>query len=87
MRLLMCSQPTGCGATLDAIAAKAGMSKQICLLLPSKEAIHIALLSRLENWLDPQVAMDSDGEPIEEILAYVQRKLEMARDFPRESRC
>ena len=30
--------------------------------------------------------MKSSGEPLPEILAYVQRKLEMSRDFPRESR-
>ena len=30
--------------------------------------------------------MSSDGDPVEEILAYVERKLEMAQAYPRESR-
>ncbi|WP_323764714.1 TetR family transcriptional regulator C-terminal domain-containing protein, partial [Marinovum sp.] len=40
----------------------------------------------LETWLDPLRALDPEGEPLEEILAYVQRKLQLARDYPRESR-
>ena len=30
--------------------------------------------------------MDESGDPIPEIRSYIRRKLEMARDFPRESR-
>jgi TetR/AcrR family transcriptional regulator len=30
--------------------------------------------------------MDPAGEPVAEIIAYVRRKLELSRDFPRESR-
>ena len=30
--------------------------------------------------------MNADGDPIEEILTYVLRKLDMSRDLPRESR-
>lgn len=76
------------GATVDQIAAAAGLSKpNLLYYYPSKEAIHEALLSRLlDTWLDPLRAMDPDGEPLEEILAYVRRKLEMSRDYPRESR-
>jgi TetR/AcrR family transcriptional regulator len=76
------------GATLDQIAEKAGLSKpNLLYYFASKEAMHQALLSRLlETWLDPLRAMESKGEPVVEVLAYVQRKLELARDFPRESR-
>ena len=76
------------GATLDRIAAEAGLSKpNLLYYYPSKEAIHEALLSGLlETWLDPLRALDPGGDPPEEILAYARRKLEMARDFPRESR-
>ena len=36
---------------------------------------------------DPQPIQDAFvGEPVEEVLAYVRRKLELSRDFPRESR-
>ncbi len=76
------------GSTLDQIAESAGLSKpNLLYYFPSKEAIHVELLeSLLETWLDPLHAMDPDGDPVEEILAYVHRKLEMAREFPRESR-
>ncbi|MGR3490809.1 MAG: TetR family transcriptional regulator C-terminal domain-containing protein [Shimia sp.] len=76
------------GATVDEIAKEAGLSKpNLLYYFPTKEAIHTALLSRLlETWLDPLIAMDPDGDPLAEILAYVDRKLDMARDFPRESR-
>ncbi len=76
------------GATLDRIAAEAGLSKpNLLYYFPSKEAIHTELLSRLlDIWLDPLRAMDPEGEPIAEIMAYVRRKLEFSRDMPRESR-
>ena len=73
---------------MDQIAKAAGLSKpNLLYYFPSKEAIHIALLSRqLETWLDPLIALNPDGDPVAEILAYVERKLEMARNYPRESR-
>lgn len=76
------------GATLDQIAEGAGLSKpNLLYYFPSKEAVHNQLLTGLlETWLDPLKAMDPSGEPVEEILSYVRRKLEMARDYPRESR-
>lgn len=76
------------GATVDQIAKAAGLSKpNLLYYFPSKEAIHAALLDGLMTaWLDPLRAMDETGDPLEEILAYVRRKLEMSRDFPRESR-
>lgn len=76
------------GATLDQIALEAGLSKpNLLYYFPSKEAIHVALLSKLmDAWLDPLRALDPEGEPQAELLAYVRRKLEMSRDFPRESR-
>ncbi len=76
------------GATLDQIAAEAGLSKpNILYYFQGKEQIHLTLLSQLmETWLDPLVELDADGDPKSEILDYVQRKLDMARDLPRESR-
>ena len=76
------------GATLDQIAEVAGLSKpNLLYYFASKEAIHRALLSGLlGTWLDPLRAMDPDGDPVAELLAYVRRKLELSRDFPRESR-
>lgn len=76
------------GATLDQIAVAAGLSKpNILYYFAGKEEIHLTLLSQLmETWLDPLVDMDASGDPMTEILAYVQRKLDMARELPRESR-
>lgn len=76
------------GATLDQIADGAGLSKpNLLYYFPSKEAVHTALLGRLlDTWLDPLSALNPNGEPVAEILAYVRRKLELSRDFPRESR-
>lgn len=76
------------GATLDQIAAEAGLSKpNLLYYFPSKEAIHVSLLTELmTTWLDPLRDLDADGEPVEELLAYMRRKLELSRDFPRESR-
>ncbi|ESW60073.1 MAG: TetR family transcriptional regulator [Rhodobacter sp. CACIA14H1] len=76
------------GATLDQIAEVAGLSKpNLLYYFPSKEAMHQALLTRLlDTWLDPLREMDAEGEPVAEILGYVRRKVELSRDFPRESR-
>jgi TetR/AcrR family transcriptional regulator len=76
------------GATVDQIAATAGLSKpNLLYYYPSKEAIHDELLAGLlDTWLDPLRDLDAQGEPLAEILSYVHRKLQMSRDFPRESR-
>jgi TetR/AcrR family transcriptional regulator len=76
------------GATLDQIAEVAGLSKpNVLYYFASKEAIHVALLSQLlVTWLDPLRTMDAQGDPVEELLGYVRRKLELSRDYPRESR-
>lgn len=76
------------GSTLDLIADEAGLSKpNILYYFDGKEDIHVTLLNQLmETWLDPLEAMNADGQPLEEIMSYVHRKLEMSREFPRESR-
>lgn len=76
------------GATLDQIAKAAQLSKpNLLYYFPSKEAIHVELLAGLmDTWLDPLREMNPDGNPVDEILAYVDRKLEMSRLYPRESR-
>lgn len=76
------------GATLDQIAAKAGLSKpNILYYFSGKEEIHITLLNTLmDTWLDPLRDINPGGDPMEELLRYVYRKLEMSREYPRESR-
>ncbi|PWE57024.1 HTH-type transcriptional regulator RutR [Metarhizobium album] len=76
------------GTTIDQIAEVAGMSKpNLLYYFRTKEAMHRALIDRvLDTWLDPLRAFDAEGNPETEIRSYIRRKLEMARDFPRESR-
>lgn len=76
------------GSTIDQIAEAANMSKpNVLYYFRTKEAIHRALIERvLDSWLDPLRAFDAGGNPETEIRSYIRRKLEMARDFPRESR-
>ncbi len=76
------------GATLDMIAEVAGLSKpNLLYYFPSKDAIYLALLDGLlATWLDPLRHMNPKGDPVVEILSYVRRKLDLARDYPRESR-
>jgi len=76
------------GSTIDQIAEAAQMSKpNLLYYFRTKEVIHRVLIDRLlDTWLDPLRKIDPDGEPINEIQSYVRRKLEMARDYPRESR-
>ncbi|WP_369839916.1 TetR family transcriptional regulator C-terminal domain-containing protein [Donghicola sp. XS_ASV15] len=76
------------GSTLDQIAKTAGLSKpNLLYYFKSKEAIFTEVLEGLlDNWLDPLREMKEDGDAIEEILGYMKRKLQMSRDFPRESR-
>lgn len=76
------------GATLDEIAEAAGLSKpNLLYYFASKDEVHRVLLERqLDAWLEPLRRIDPEGDPETEIRAYVRRKVEMARDFPRESR-
>ncbi len=76
------------GATIDQIAEVAGMSKpNLLYYFPKKEEIHRRLIAvLLDTWLAPLKEMDENGDPFSEIRSYIRRKLEMARDFPRESR-
>lgn len=76
------------GSTIDQVAEAAGMSKpNLLYYFRTKEAIHRLLIERLlDTWLDPLRAMKAEGDPLSEIRGYIRRKLEMARDYPRESR-
>ncbi len=76
------------GATIDQIADAAGMSKpNLLYYFPRKEEIHQRLITAmLDMWLAPLRELDAAGDPIPELRSYIRRKLEMARDFPRESR-
>ena len=76
------------GATIDQIAEAAAMSKpNLLYYYRGKEDIHRTLLTRLlDTWLAPLRELDAGGDPVKELRGYIRRKIEMARDFPRESR-
>lgn len=76
------------GSTVDQIAEAAGMSKpNLLYYFRGKEDIHETLIKQLlDTWLAPLRELDEAGDPMTEIRSYIRRKLEMARDFPRESR-
>ncbi len=76
------------GSTLDQIASEAGISKpNILYYYASKQEMHKELIERMmDKWLAPLEEMNAKGDPIAEISAYIKRKLEMARDYPRQSR-
>lgn len=76
------------GSTIDQIAEAAGMSKpNLLYYFRRKEDIHETLMQRLlDTWLAPLRELDDVGDPMTELRSYIRRKLEMARDFPRESR-
>ncbi len=76
------------GTTLDQIAEAADLSKpNLLYYFPSKDAVHAALIDGLmDSWLDPLHALDPAGDPIDEIVGYVLRKLDMSKHLPREGR-
>ena len=76
------------GSTLDLVAQEAGLSKpKLLYYFRSKEAIYTALLAKtLTNWLEPLRKIDAKGDPVEELLGYAKRKLDMSQHYPRESR-
>ena len=76
------------GATLDRIAAGAGMSKpNLLYYFPTKSAIYVALLEDLlQDWLRPLAELDPEGDPAAEIDRYIRAKLEMSRARPEASK-
>lgn len=76
------------GSTLDQVAEAAGLSKpNLLYYFRSKDAIYTALLAKLlENWLEPLHEVNASGDPVEELLGYAKRKLDMSQHYPRESR-
>jgi len=76
------------GSTLDQIAAQAGLSKpNLFYYFSGKDEIHRVLLTELlDSWLEPLRQLDPAGDPQAELRGYVQRKFQMSREMPRESR-
>jgi TetR/AcrR family transcriptional regulator len=75
-------------ATLDRIAAEAGLSKpNLLYYFRSKQALYVAVLEdTLQEWLRPLAELDPHGDPIAEIARYIDAKLEMSRTRPEASK-
>lgn len=76
------------GASIDAIARAAGLSKaNLLYYYPSKDALYVAVLEQgLSRWLAPLASFRSEDDPAEAIGALVEAKLAMSRDHPDVSR-
>ena len=76
------------GATIDAIAERAGMSKpNLLYYFPSKDAIYRTVLEEIvEEWLSPLMTLDPQADPVEELRRYISLKMRMSADRPEASR-
>lgn len=76
------------GASINMIAKTAGLTTpNLLYYFESKDAIRQELLGRtLQLWMAPLSMLSQHGEPIEEICEYIRRKLEVSRNFPKESK-
>lgn len=76
------------GATVDQIAALAGMSKpNLHYYFKRKRDLYLAVMQRtLDLWLEPFQELDPAGDPAVELSRYIARKLELSYDNPQASR-
>ncbi|MDR6625599.1 HTH-type transcriptional regulator RutR [Caulobacter segnis] len=76
------------GASIDAIARAAGLSKaNLLYYYPSKDALYVAVLEQgLSRWLAPLARFRREEDPAEAIGALIEAKLAMSRDHPEVSR-
>lgn len=76
------------GASLDAIAERAGVSKtNLLYYFPSKETLYVAVLQQiLDSWLEPMRAISAEQSPEEAIRHYIRIKVELSRDCVQASR-
>jgi TetR/AcrR family transcriptional regulator len=76
------------GARVEQIAEDAGMSKSNLLYyFGSKSAIYKAVLADLlDRWLAPLRTLDPDGDPRQELTAYIEAKLRFSAECPEASR-
>jgi len=76
------------GATLDQIAQHAELSKpNVLYYFRGKQDIYVELMQQtLDQWLQPLVELDAQGDPVTEILKYAITKLEMSQQNPQASR-
>jgi len=76
------------GATIDKIGEESGMTKpNILYYYGGKDEIYSDVLNGLlDVWLEPLKQITEHGNPLDEILNYVLRKLKMSQTRPLESK-
>ena len=64
------------------------MSKpNLLYYFPTKEDIYKeVLVGTMAGWLEPLRALNADGDPVQELSAYIRRKVEMSRAGSKASR-
>lgn len=76
------------GATVEKISLAAGMSKSNLLYyFASKDDMYEAVIAHiLEVWLTPLRTLDPDGDPVEELSAYIHQKMKISAERPDASK-
>ncbi|WP_131193879.1 TetR family transcriptional regulator C-terminal domain-containing protein [Lichenihabitans psoromatis] len=76
------------GATTAAIAKRAGLPKSnLHYYFPTKEALYRAVLANvLEAWLAAAASFDRAASAEQALTAYIEAKMDLARQFPLASR-
>jgi TetR/AcrR family transcriptional regulator len=76
------------GTTVDQIAERSGLSKpNLLYYFRRKEDIYRAVLEHtLDEWLEPLRRLDPAGDPIVELKAYIEAKIEASRANPKASK-
>ena len=75
------------GATMAAIAARAGVPKpNVYYYFPTKEKLYRAVVEQvLTAWLDAAHSFDTSDDPAEALTAYIEAKMDLAREMPLSS--
>jgi TetR/AcrR family transcriptional regulator len=76
------------GATMDLIAGRARIPKpNLHYYFRTKQELYVSVLMRtLDIWLGPLARLDPNGDPAEELGAYIAAKVEMSEKYPSASR-
>ena len=76
------------GSTVAQVSEAAKMSKaNLLYYFRTKNEIYLSVLEEtLTVWLQPLTEINPDGEPLDELWAYVQAKLALSKSNPKASR-
>lgn len=76
------------GVSIEQIADLADVSKgNLLYYFANKEQLYLATIKQiLDVWFQPLAVFSEEQEPLVAIEAYIRVKLELSRDYPRESR-